>query len=280
MNDITSLPSSIVNWLNTLEDLKDIKFLTEFPPVYKSVPLKKSIVSVGVEELNITDHFTANDDGVLIRDEYCRTAKMNISLIIHVPFSMGGSKCHEVFTKVVNHLTFGSDLNILESNCEKVVSDRNTDALVMKAIITFTADFCPANNPDDFFNSFLDKELLCGSHIRNSDIHITADERELWNSHFLSGNYTGNGSSTRTITLGFKPKYVSVFPNGDAPLSINFASSAVETYYAFANENGGTNGVEITSNGFKILNGSSYAVGNNTPMPNKTAKNYNYIAIK
>ncbi|MPN53160.1 hypothetical protein SDC9_200824 [bioreactor metagenome] len=73
---------------------------------------------------------------------------------------------------------------------------------------------------------------------------------------------------------------MAVFPNGDAPENINFTASTVETYYAFAVENGGTNGIEITSSGFKLLNGSSYAIASNSPMPNKSAKNYNYFAIK
>lgn len=41
MSEISALPSSIVEWLEGREDLDYIKFLTEFPPIKKAVPLKK-----------------------------------------------------------------------------------------------------------------------------------------------------------------------------------------------------------------------------------------------
>ena len=68
MTGISALPASIVEWLSSQEYLEDIKFLTEYPPQYKAVPLKKPLVSVGVNNIAITDHFTANNDGVLERD--------------------------------------------------------------------------------------------------------------------------------------------------------------------------------------------------------------------
>ncbi len=40
MNEISALPSNIVEWLKSRQELAEIRFLTEFPAVKKAVPLK------------------------------------------------------------------------------------------------------------------------------------------------------------------------------------------------------------------------------------------------
>lgn len=280
MSTISTMPSSIVNWLNTQERLEDIKFLTEYPPQFKAVPLKKPIVAVGISSVTISDHFTANEDDVLVRDEYCRTAQIEIVLSIHVPFSQGGNRCHEVFTSVVDCLTFASDLNITQSSCDKITSDRDTEALVMNAKINVTSDFCPAEEVDDNFHSFLDKELLCGSHIRNTDIHITAQERENWNNRIVSGEYFGTGNSTQSINLGFKPVFLLIFSLGDSLCSYQQSSLKTENHFAFMIGNDHSQGVEPISNGFKALNGSSYEANSTVPYLNKIGVTYCFIAVK
>ena len=277
---ISTLPSSIVNWLNLREELEDIKFLTEFPPQYKAVPLKKPIVSVGISSVEITDHFTENEDHVLERDEYCRIADVEIVLSIHVPFSMGGDKCHDVFTKVVNCLTFASDLNIMKSSCENISSDRDTEALVMNAHILIKAAFCPSEEVDECFHSFLDKELLCGSHIRNTQIHITDAERNKWNNRFVTGEYFGTGTSTQTVNLGFKPVFLAVFPLDGFNYEYNSSTGGMNNFSGILAGNDYTHGIGITSNGFTVNNGSSYAYSGNTPYLNKLGYTYTYFAIK
>ena len=54
MSEISALPSSIVEWLEGREDLDYIKFLTEFPPIKKAVPLKKTTVAVGIKGMKMS----------------------------------------------------------------------------------------------------------------------------------------------------------------------------------------------------------------------------------
>lgn len=280
MTTISALPSSIVDWLNELDFSYDIKFLTEYPPQYKAVPLLKPIVSVGVNKISITDHFTDNGQGVLERDEYCRTASIEIVLSIHVPFSEGGEKCHEVFTNVVDNLTFASDLNIVQSRCEKITSDRDTDALVMNAYITVNSDFCPAEDPANNYQTFLDKELLCGSHIRDTQIHITQSEREKWNGVHVCGTYTGTGSSEKDITLGYKPAFLAVFTPNRFPTENVTSDDRAQLYTAFACGNYASKGIDLMNTGFRIYNDSrasnSYGILN----LNEAGRTYCYFAIK
>ena len=91
MDSIVALPSRIVEWLSERPQLADINFFTEFPPIEKAVPLKRAIVAVGIKDMKIVDKFVENDDGVLERQEYCRTADIHARLSICVPYSYGGS---------------------------------------------------------------------------------------------------------------------------------------------------------------------------------------------
>lgn len=275
MDAVVSLPQRIVMWLSTQEDMEDIKFFVEFPPVNKAVPLKRAIVAVGIDTINIEDKFVANDDGVLERQEYCRLAKIKASLSICVPFSYGGQSCHDIFTRIADALTFRTNLNVSESGCEAIEPDHDTDALVMKGWLMMEADFCPAESTDDNYASFLDKELLCGSHIRNDVIHVTQADKEKWNIPFVSGHYAGSGSS-KTVNLGFQPSMVFVFVGGMPMVTADFVNSKINTYFAVSTDTG-LQGIEVTSTGFKVSNKTNGSV---TASLNELGYVYVYIAFK
>ena len=144
MSEISALPSNIVAWLKERSELSHIKFLTEFPAIKKAVPLKNTTVAVGIQSMEIVDSFTENDEGVLVENEYCRQAKIRLRLSIHAPYSSGGEACHDAFTDIIDCLTFASGLDILNSGCDGIVSDRDTDAFVLSAWATVNASLCPA----------------------------------------------------------------------------------------------------------------------------------------
>lgn len=276
MDSIVSLPQRIVEWLSEQRDMDDLKFFVEYPPVNKAVPLTRAIVAVGIESIEIEDKFVENDDGVLERQEYCRLAKIKANLSICVPFSQGGQACHDIFTRIADALTFRTNLNISESGCSSIQSDRDTDALVMTGWFLMNADFCPAVSTDENYASFLDKTLLCGSHIRNDVIHVTAEDKEKWNVPFVSGVYSGVGSSARSISLGFRPSFVIVCVNGMPSATADFANSTLKTYVAVSTD-AGSSGIEITSQGFRASNATS---GNTTSAMNLIGYSYTYIAFK
>ncbi len=276
MDSIVSLPQRIVEWLSSQEDMKDIKFFVEYPPVNKAVPLRRTIVAVGIENIDIVDKFVANDDGVLERQEYCRLAKIKANLSICIPFSKGGHVCHDIFTRIANALTFRTNLNILESGCVEIKSDRDTDALVMTGWFMMEADFCPAQSTDENFASFLDKELLCGSHIRNSSIHVTPEDKVKWNDPFITGTYFGDGESTQAVPLGFRPSFVIVFVPGLPAVRVNFTSSTAKTYLAMGLSNS-TSGIITSETGFRVQTGT---LGGATLALNEMGTAYCYIAFR
>ena len=275
---VSALPGDIVAWLQTQSQLDDITFMTEFPAVKKAIPLQKVIVAIGLQSVRLTDKFEADGNGVLQLQEYCRTAQMRISLSVHVPFSLGGHTCHEVFSNVTDALTFQSDLNIKESGCDKIQSDRDTDALVLTGYLQIESDFCPAISSGMQFQSFFDKELLCGSHIRDTSIHTTAAEKNLWMHPAYAGRYNGTGSSSNTIGVGFKPSYVSVFAADSPPVEKDASTGLTTVYTAQAVTGACSQGIRLTNTGFTVSNNSR--IGDCVSSLNEAGVTYGYLALR
>ena len=273
MSTISVLPSQIAGWLSEQTSLGGIRFITEYPAVKKEIPLKRVTVAVGIGEMEIVDSFIENDEGVLIKNEYCRLATIKIKLAIHVPYSRGGAACHDILTAIID-----SDLNVVESGCSGVKADRDTDAFVLDAYILMQADFCPADTTGMNFHCFLDKTLLCGSHVRDTVKHVTAEDKALWNAPVKFGSYTGTGAKSRSVKVGFKPTAVFVFCRSMPAAIADFSGSSTNCYVAVATQGGGMAGVGITSDGFSISSAS--AVNGGKSQLNDLGMTYSYIALK
>jgi len=279
MSAISALPAAVAQWLAEQEHLEGLHFLTEFPAQNKSVPLRRAIVAVGLANVHITDKFVETDDGVLERQEYCRTAALRLRFGIHVPFVDGGDRCHEIFTRVLDVLTFASDLDLRASGCREIRSQRDTDAFVLEAWADVNADFCPAESTGLNLHSFLQKDLLCGSHIGNHDIHLNERQRNWIDQPYRTGTYAGNGAATRVITLGFQPSAVFVSATQFPPAHPNFATQSTQVHMGFAAGEHGSMGVEIAPTGFRVRGGPSVTIGTSIPATNLSGEMYMYFAL-
>lgn len=278
-NSISAMPKDIAEWLNEqTEVFGDIKFLTEFPPVPKATPLRNPLISVGLESVKITDYFVENSEGELVPDEYCRMAEIRIRFSIHVPYSMGGTACHDAFTKTVDCLSFKSDLNLVESGCEPITADRETDAFVMKSWADIQAQFCPAESSDIQYEAFLPKTFFCSSHMNDSSIHVSEEEKEGWNTAITVGSYFGTGAASRSFNLGFRPKALIVVPS-ILPMFYT-ASSVSYCMSGIAASSFSTAGLEINDSGFTIKQSTSENYGDTYVQLNKLNIDYCYIALK
>lgn len=280
MSEISALPASIVDWLESREELNYIKFLVEFPPIKKAVPLKKTTAAVGIKEMKIVDSFVENDEGVLVKNEYCRQAEITLRLSIHAPLSSGGEACHEAFTDIIDCLTFASGLDIITSGCENIVSDRDTDAFVLSAWLIVNSTLCPAATSSLDFPSFINKELLCGSHINNSDIHLSPEQQEKLNEPYSLGSYFGTGSTSQSIDIGFKPSCLIVFANGLPVFAADTSQGKGWAMCGIAFGNYATVGVTLTSSGFKVSNSESLTVRSCSPLLNELGTTYAYAAFR
>ena len=277
MSEISALPGAIADWLGSQEALEGIRFTTEYPAQRKSVPLACTIVSVGIDSVAITDTFVENGGGVLERDEYCRNALIKIRLGVHAPFSEGGERCYDAFTDVIDTLTFASDLEIVQSGAGGVSADRDTDAFVLEAWIEVRANLCPAASCEVQFASFMNKDLLCGSHITDPDIHLSAAQRDYLSAPVVTGSYFGTGSSSRAVSLGFSPQALFVAAQGSPGCVYDSATGRTKVYSASASRQAGSPGLSISANGFSL---NSVAAGNCEPCLNEAGADYFYVAWK
>ncbi|MBQ7101879.1 MAG: hypothetical protein IJN81_09605 [Clostridia bacterium] len=278
-NSISAMPKDIVKWLNEqTEVFGEISFLTEFPPRPKATPLKNPIISVGLDSVKISDFFKENSEGELVPDEYCRLADIRLRFSIHVPYSMGGTACHDAFTRTIDCLSFKSDLNLVQSGCEAIVADRETDAFVMKSWADVQAQFCPAESSEVQYEAFLPKTFFCASHINDTSLHVSAEEKARWNSTITVGTYFGTGEASRSIKLGFRPSAVIVIPS----LMPMFYTATGASYClsGVAAQSFATSGLSINDSGFTIKQGTSENCGDTYVLLNKTNVDYCYIALK
>ncbi|MDR0531793.1 MAG: hypothetical protein LBG83_07010 [Oscillospiraceae bacterium] len=279
MSAISAMPEAIVQWLAGQETLTGLGFMTEFPAQNKAVPLRSAIVTVGLGSVNITDKFIENDNGVLERQEYCRTALLRLRFGIHVPFSEGGKRCHEILTRVLDMLSFASDLNIRASGCKEVAAHRDTDAFVLESWIDVEADFCPAESTGLALASFFPKELLCGSHISNQEIHLTQAQKSRLDNPLRVGTYAGNGLASQSINLGQRPMAVFVLLHSMPPMYANYSAGTAQVMFGLAIDAGTSRnslGVEITNSGFRLHTGTA---GTTTAALNLAGAEYVFMAM-
>ena len=280
MSEISALPANIVAWLKSREELSEIRFLTEFPAVKKAVPLRHTTVAVGIESMEIVDSFVENDEGVLVENEYCRQAKIKLRLSIHAPYSSGGEACHDAFTDIIDCLTFDSGLDILYSGCDDIVSDRDTDAFVLGAWAMVNASLCPAATSSLDFPSFITKDLLCGSHIQNCDIHLSSEQKLALDSPFYAGSYFGTGHASKTIDLDFSPSLLIIIRDGLPLIETDFAAKCNYTLAAIGFNGVSTMGFEFLNKGFRVMNSSTEEYSGCYPNLNELGKTYQFIAFR
>lgn len=160
-----------------------------------------------------------------------------------------------------------------------ITADRETDAFVLKSWVDIEAEFCPADSSAIQYESFLPKTFFCQSHLNDGSIHVTTDEKEKWNSSITIGSYFGTDASSRSIKLGFQPKAVLVAA-ASLPLVYSDTSNVSHCMSAIATQNASSAGLEITSDGFRLIQGTSQNYANTYTRLNKLNVNYIYIALK
>lgn len=280
MSEISALPAGIVDWLKGREELSGITFLTEFPAIKKAVPLKHTTVAVGINGMEIVDAFTENDEGILEKEEFCRKAKITLRLSIHAPFSMGGSACHEAFANIMDCLTFESSLNILTSGCDDIISDRDTDAFVLRAWLKVEANLCPAQASSLPLPSFFSKDLLCGTHIRDNNIHLSTAQQDFLGTPIICGSYFGTGNNSETVELGYMPQFIFITRIGLPIAEYNHNSGLNLVMNAIGGTQGASMGLELVDGGFKVRNTDEYEDYGYRVRLNNMGTTYLFFAVK
>lgn len=133
---------------------------------------------------------------------------------------------------------------------------------------------------DDFNSDNKKIDSAMKIHEDNSNVHVTLEEKERWNSGaFTVGTYCGDGKTKRDVNIGFCPRLCFVFQSGMPLISFD-AQTGANICCGVACEQGCTQFVTLTLNGFTIENMSTPSPFGAVPKLNANGQNYVYIAYK
>lgn len=120
----------------------------------------------------------------------------------------------------------------------------------------------------DFVTDNMIIDSILGNHINNDQIHLSSEDRELLGGSIESIILSGDGTSSRTVTLSKTPKMVQVFLKNSPPASWDSAKSCMVINSAFALQNG-------LSSGGASLSGNKLVLVENTAPSNGIMYNLN-----
>ncbi|MGN0531743.1 MAG: hypothetical protein ACI4IN_02995 [Eubacterium sp.] len=96
-------------------------------------------------------------------------------------------------------------------------------------------------------------------HITDSEAHVTGADKTVWNKPYHIQVYTGDGSSTRSISIdaGFTPRWGIVFAASYPPGLTDFTNKAHYNYFGFVSTDGGNPGLTLNGTTLKVTQSST-----------------------
>ena len=94
------------------------------------------------------------------------------------------------------------------------------------------------------------------------------------------GEYSGTGTASQTIELGYKPTLVRIFTVGEPPIAAVSTLGETQIYSAIATQAGASKGLSLTDTGFKVLQSGSSTPDGKRNMLNQSGKRYIYLTIR
>jgi len=137
-------------------------------------------------------------------------------------------------------------------------------------------------NHDDFNadNRIVDDAVR--DHNENEDIHTTADEKAAWNQPFVITSFTGNGNSTRNITItnSFEPSWGIIFKAGYTPTVVDIDNRSKYNYFGFFTKNGSNIGLTLSGKKLTVTQSAISILGNEMRNYNENGSPYVIIAFR
>ena len=135
MSLLSTLPDRLCEWYSDLPSFSDCSFCTQFPVNSKKTPLEKPVVVFGAKSIRVLDN-TTDETGTVITDS--RIAQSKFTIGIHVPRSVGGTGCFQLFDSIVELLLFNTSFSISDITSDELEYIRNTDSLFLKTVFTIS----------------------------------------------------------------------------------------------------------------------------------------------
>ena len=127
---------------------------------------------------------------------------------------------------------------------------------------------------EDFVVDNVILENAISVHHQDTTHHITSAERTKWNNAYSITTYTGNGASSRAVTLNgaANPVWGIVFAAGKTPDVTDFSNTADYTYFGIVSANGSTTGLSLSGNTLTVSQSPTAVHG-------KEYRSYNEVSV-
>ncbi len=236
------------------------------------------------EELPISDIYitfcTSENEVSFFEDENeecCKRTNVEIKADFVASPVTPTEEIYTVAETLMDYLILQYAGKMKEYNIGTIKSDNDLKALRVPCKLSFVYEQCPAYAPEGTaIKPYAD--FLCKTHVKDTTVHFTNEEKQYCMEPFIFGSYIGDGAAESNIYLGFRPKFVLIFGSGTAGLG--FMEDRIEAYFGFALRTRSTKGITITPDGFKVNYGDSVVSRKSYPRLNDFAQTYNYIAFK
>ena len=236
-----------------------------------AIPINTIYLSFLPEQMKIS-YFEDEESGT------CKKTEFDLRMTVYAPATRRGQQVQAIAELVADFL---ADVYIGEMRGYTIGDlsyDDGVNALTLPTVFRFVYNECPLNSEDNLISDAIPESFFCKSHVNNTDLHLSAEEKERISTPFVIGSYTGNGvEAGQDINLGFKPRlvlayrnlyHISLYTNDEGTSKCFFSVAADSTY---------TRGLLITNNGFKARTvATTYA----TTCLNDSNATYTYIAFR
>jgi hypothetical protein len=119
------------------------------------------------------------------------------------------------------------------------------------------------------------------SHASNSVLHVTAADKAKWNegggSKLEIGSYTGSGAASRTVTLGFKPRFGYLFAVGYNAVDGKWDMGECNIYAGFFSSEGSSKLIAVTDTGFTAQHMTTLPLDGACVKLNQSGVKYVYV---
>ena len=129
-------------------------------------------------------------------------------------------------------------------------------------------------------NSAIDEAIF--NHTDDSDIHTTAEEKEVWNQPYVMTPFTGNGNVTRNITItdDFEPSWGIIYKINYTPTVVDIDNQTKYNYFGFFSKNGSESGLTLSGNKLTVTQASVAILGDELRCYNENGSAYMIIAFR
>ncbi|MBR0412091.1 MAG: hypothetical protein IJI47_00795 [Eubacterium sp.] len=129
-------------------------------------------------------------------------------------------------------------------------------------------------------NNIIDSTV--GTHIANTTAHTSSADKAKINTPFVVVPYTGNGSSSReiTITNDFSPKWGMVFKVSYTPSIMDIDNRTEYNYFGVFTPSGSNIGLSLSGKKLTVQQSATSVLGNEIRSYNENGSSYIIIAFR